>query len=165
MFLVSFSTYPEHSMHGNSYTPFSIMLLTDPTYAVANRLAKMNFSSNLTCGQNIFNEEPACLETVWNFYYLGLLQGNGFYHWGDAALYFGIRSKKSYRPMAFVSLEPIIKRALYILFCTGDSVFLIGCPCSVWCRGITHNRIAWIRQLYSTLVSALGIPIMTRFQI
>ena len=79
MFLLSFSSYPEHSVHGNSYTPFSIMLLTDPTYPVANRLAKMNFSSNLTCGQNIFNEEPACLEMVWNFYYLGLLQGNGFY--------------------------------------------------------------------------------------
>ena len=61
--------------------------------------------------------------------------------------------------------EPIIKRALRILFCRGDSVFPIGCSCGVWCRGLTHNRIAWIRQLYNTLVSALGIPIMARFKI
>ena len=73
--------------------------------------------------------------------------------------------KKSYRPTAFGSLEPIIKWALCILFCRGDSVFLIGRPCGVWCRGLTHNRIAWIRQLYNTLVSALGIPIMSRLQL
>ena len=40
MVLVSFSTDPEHSVHGNPSTPFSIMLLTGPTYPVANRLAK-----------------------------------------------------------------------------------------------------------------------------
>ena len=38
MFLVSFSTYPEHSVHGNPLTPLSIML-AGPTYPVANRLA------------------------------------------------------------------------------------------------------------------------------
>ena len=44
-------------------------------------------------------------------------------------LYFGLRSKKKrYRPIAFESLGPIIKTALCILFCRGDSVFLIGCP-------------------------------------
>ena len=43
--------------------------------------------------------------------------------------------------------------------------FLIGCSCGVWCRGLILTRIAWIRQLYNTLVSALGIPIMARFQI
>ena len=51
------------------------------------------------------------------------------------------------------------------MFCRGDSVFLIVCSCGVWCCGLTHNRIAWIRQLYNTLVSALGISIMARFQI
>ena len=39
MFLVSFSTYPEHSVYGNPLTPLSIML-AGPTYPVANRLAK-----------------------------------------------------------------------------------------------------------------------------
>ena len=44
MFLVSFSTYHEHSMHENPFTPFSMMLLTGPTCPIANRLAKkMNF--------------------------------------------------------------------------------------------------------------------------
>ena len=71
--------------------------------------------------------------------------------------------KKKLSPHSF--WEPIIKRALRILFCRGDSVFLIGWSCGVWCRGLTHTRIAWIRQLYNTLVSALGIPIMARFQI
>ena len=42
-------------------------------YPVANRLAKMNLSSNLTCGQNIFNKEPAYPEMVRNFYYLMII--------------------------------------------------------------------------------------------
>ena len=92
MLIVSFSTYPEHSVHGNPFTPFSIMLLTGPTYPVADKLANNEFLVELDLWANIFNEEPAYLETVWNFYYLmticgywslsrtpGLLQGNGFY--------------------------------------------------------------------------------------
>ena len=75
MFLVSFSTYPEHSVHGNSLTPFSIMLLTGPTYPVANRLVKNEFLAELDLWANIFNEEPACLEMVWNFYYLMTICG------------------------------------------------------------------------------------------
>ena len=47
MFRVSFSTYPEHSVHGNSFTPFSTMLLTGSTYPVANRLAKIEFPVEL----------------------------------------------------------------------------------------------------------------------
>ena len=39
MFLVSFSTYPEHSVHRNPFTPLSIMLLTGPTFPVADRFA------------------------------------------------------------------------------------------------------------------------------
>ena len=54
---------------------------------------------------------------------------------------------------------------MFFLSCRGDSVFLIGCSCGVWCRGLAHNRIAWIRQLYNTLVYALGIPMMARFWI
>ena len=30
MFVVSFLTYPEYSVHGNPFNPFSIMLLTGP---------------------------------------------------------------------------------------------------------------------------------------
>ena len=41
------------------------MLLTGSTYPVANRLAKNEFLVELD-----FNEEPACLEMVWNIYYL-----------------------------------------------------------------------------------------------
>ena len=61
--------------------------------------------------------------------------------------------------------EPIIKRARVFCFVEVIQFFLIGFSCGVWCRGLTHNRIAWIRQLYNTLVSALRIPIMSRFQI
>ena len=78
-------------------------------------------------------------------------------------LYILVSCRKKLSPHSFG--EPIVKRALCILFCRGDSVFLIGCSCGVWYRGLTHNRIAWIRQLYNTLVSALGIPIMARFEI
>ena len=40
------------------------MLLTGPTYTVANRLVKNEFLVELDLRQNIFNEEPACLDGV-----------------------------------------------------------------------------------------------------
>ena len=43
LFFVSFSTYPEHSVHGNPFTRFSITLLTGSIYPVANKLAKNEF--------------------------------------------------------------------------------------------------------------------------
>ena len=92
IFLVSFPTYPEPSVHGNPFNPFSIMLLTGPTYPVANRVAKKEFLVELDLWAKMFNEEPVCPEMLCNFYYLmticgywclsrtpGLLQGNGFY--------------------------------------------------------------------------------------
>ena len=118
MFLASFSTYPEHSVHGNSFTPFSIMLLTGSTYPVANRLTKNEFlvELDLWAKQFLIKSLPVSkwcgtFIILWLFVVTnvlsrtpGLLQGNGFYHEGDAALYFGIRSKKSYRRIAFESL-------------------------------------------------------------
>ena len=47
------------------------MLLTGSSYPVANRLAKKQFLVEL----DIFNEEPACLEMVWIFYYLMTICG------------------------------------------------------------------------------------------
>ena len=137
----------------NPFTPFSIMLLTGPTYPVANRLAKNEFFVELVLwAKHLWWR--ACLS--WNcvdFYYLmticgywclrrthGLLQGKGFYPLRWRRFIFWYQVKKSYRPIAFGSLEPIIKRALCILFCRCDSVFLIGWPCGVWCHGLTHNR-------------------------
>ena len=38
-------------------------------------------------------------------------------------LYILLSGQKNYRPIAFGSLEPIIKRTLFILFRRGDSVF------------------------------------------
>ena len=70
MFLASFSTYTEHSVNGNPFPPFSMMLLT-----VANRLTKNEFLFQLDLWANIFNEEPVRLEMVWNFYYLMTICG------------------------------------------------------------------------------------------
>ena len=74
MFLASFSTYPEHSVHGNPFTPSSIMLLTSPTYPVANRLRENEFIVELDLWENIFNEACACPEIV-NFYYFMTICG------------------------------------------------------------------------------------------
>ena len=63
LFLVSFSTYPEHAVHGNPFPPFSLMLLNGPYTQLLTNSQEINFS-NLIRRRNIFNEEPVCPETI-----------------------------------------------------------------------------------------------------
>ena len=48
------------------------MLLTGPTHPVANRFENNECLVEFDVSANIFNEEPACPEMVWNFIILWL---------------------------------------------------------------------------------------------
>ena len=104
-------------------------MLAGPTYPVANRLAKKIISRRIRLvGKTTLKESLpvrkwcgierlVCCKVMVSINKV-------------TSLYILVSGrKKSYRPKAFGSPGPIIKRALCILFRRVDSVFLIGCPC------------------------------------